>query len=94
MFTLKMFKRVGSDRLIYTKTVTIDHVETSEIGKETIELRAFYTRQDRGMNYDQFYIGHRETDMSALNDDNHWEWGLLENWEGNTSTHYRPYTYG
>ena len=32
--------------------------------------------------------------MTAITDDNHWEWGLLENAQGKTTEHYRPYTYG
>jgi len=90
MFTLKLFKR-NNGQLI-TKTIAVHHVQTMEIGanQKTIEIWAFKDAND----YENYFVGEREEEMTALNDNNHWGWGLLENWEGNTSQHYRPASYG
>lgn len=96
MFTLKLFTRTpangGAHGPLRTKIITVHHVETIQIGKNTDEIRAYHS--ERGGDYMNYYVGKRENDMTALNDDNHWEWGLLENSEGKMSHHFRPHTYG
>lgn len=93
MFTLKLFRRKNGQ--LVTKTLAVHHVETMEIGTtgRIIEVHAYRCQGDYGL-HEQYFIGEREDDMDALNDQNYWGWGLLENWEGNTSEHYRPASYG
>lgn len=75
----------------------------SEIGdkKQALELTVF-PREDSN-DYQTYYIGKPEEGMDAFGrEDLHlglepgswWGWGLLENWEGNTTEHYRPHNYG
>lgn len=96
MFTLKLFKRVEG-RLI-TKTIAVHHVETLECHDKdtpdlkTLEIRAYDS--NNGGDYVNYYVGDRTDAMTALTDANAYGWGLLENWEGNTSEHYRPASYG
>lgn len=92
MFTLKLFRSRNGQ--LVTRVLAVDHVQTMTIGREgrTLEVWAFHGPEPSG--YDAFFIGDREPHMDALNDENHWGWGLLENWEGNTSEHYRPASYG
>lgn len=96
MFTLKLYRyrpESGDGNYITTRIVAVDHVEAMEITKELIQLRAFHGRPPSGLDYATFYIGRRGADMSAIDDDNHWEWGLLENAAGKTTQHFRPYNY-
>lgn len=90
MFTLKLFRRDNGQ--LVTKTIAVHHVQTMEIGnnRKTIEIWAFKDEYD----YKNYYVGELEQEMTELNNGNHWGWGLLENWEGNTSQHYRPASYG
>lgn len=92
MFTLKLFRRKNGQ--LVTKAVAVDHIQTMEIGVDgkTLEIWAFNSKA--GADYENYYVGEREDNMTALNDENHWGWGLLENWEGKTSEHYRPASYG
>ena len=56
--------------------------------KEHGSLPASYAKNyKRGL--DRFLCLHLGVDP-----DSWWGWGLLENWEGNTTEHYRPHNYG
>lgn len=90
MFTLKLFRRRNGQ--LVTKTISVHHVQTMEIGTrgKMIEVWAFQPSGD----YDAYFIGDPDPGMDALNEDNHWGWGLLENEAGRTSEHYRPASYG
>lgn len=92
MFTLKLFRSRNGQ--LVTKVVAVHHVQTMEIGKtgRMLELWAFHGQEPS--TYDAYFIGEPDPGMDAVNDENHWGWGLLENWEGNTSEHYRPAGYG
>lgn len=92
MFTLKLFRSRNGQ--LVTKVLAAHHVQTMTIGEagRMIELWAFQGPEPSA--YEAFYIGEAEPGMNALDDSNHFGWGLLENWEGNTSEHYRPAGYG
>lgn len=94
MFTLKLFKSVGGE--LITRAVAVHHVETQTCGKGLLSIWAFHGPEPSA--YDSYYIGEAGPDATAVDDiahpGNHWGWGLLENWEGNTSEHYRPAGYG
>ena len=96
MFTLKLFRSRNGQ--LVTRVIACDHVQTMTIGEtgRIIELWAFHGPEPSG--YDCYYIGEAEPGMSAVDDiahhGNHYGWGLLENWEGNTSQHFRPAGYG
>ena len=107
MFTLKLFRRNGDDKRISNLTVAVHRVVKHEIGDEVdgkfqaVEITAY--KSDQNNDYDTYYIGKPSSGMVAYGkDDLHldhgpnswWGWGLLENWEGNTSEHYRPASYG
>lgn len=104
MFTLKLYRRScpGSKQISH-KVVAVHRVVVHEIGVEghALEIIAFSSNQNN--DYETYYIGTPEQGMDAygrqdmhLGDGDHswWGWGLLENWEGNTSEHYRPASYG
>ena len=44
--------------------------------------------------YEVYYIGEPELGMDAINGDNNFGWGLLENSDGRTTQHFRPAGYG
>lgn len=91
MFTLKLYKHTP-DRRVVTRILQVDRVDTIQLGEKTLELRAHRDPQhDYG--YKEFYVGERKPEWNAINDGNHWEWGLLENAAGKTTQHFRPYTY-
>ncbi len=94
MFTLKLYHHTGGSTVRRAiNIISVNYVEVLTIGEHTIELRAFkspYPSSD----YDTFYIGERTKEMTAIDDDNHWDWGLLENAAGKTTEHFRPHTYG
>jgi len=104
MFTLKLFRRNGPEsKQITHKVIAVHRVMVHEIGKEghALEIVAFMSNQNN--DYETYYVGQPESGMEAFGkDDLHlnsepgswWGWGLLENWEGNTSEHYRPASYG
>lgn len=96
MFTLKLYRRTpfegGAHGPLRTLIFSVHHIETIAIGKNTDEIRAYHS--ERGGDYTNYYVGKREKDATALNSDNTWEWGLLENAEGKLSQHIRPHTYG
>lgn len=101
MFTLKLYRRAcpAVDNSKMHKVIAVNRVVVIEIGKKALEIHAFTSPTD----YESYYIGEPEQGMDAYGkDDLHigtdarswWGWGLLENWEGNTSEHYRPAGYG
>lgn len=95
MMTLKLYRRDSAGKL-FTSIREVHHVDSLVIGDHTLELKA-YTVAQRGNVYadnDQIYVGERTPDMTAIEDWNHWDWGLLENAAGRTTEHYRPHTYG
>jgi hypothetical protein len=103
MFTLKLYRRTAPiDGRKMHKVIAVRQVMVAEIGKtgHALELWAF---TDEKGNYETYYVGEPEPGMEAHGrNDLHldyapgswWGWGLLENWEGNTSEHYRPSNYG
>lgn len=97
MFTLKLFKRLGDGPGvdIVSRVVAVHHVQTRKI-ESGLEILAFHGPEPSG--YDTYYVGDFGPECDAVDDiryyGNHWGWGLLENWEGNTSEHYRPASYG
>jgi hypothetical protein len=103
MFTLKLYRRHPKAGAIQSKIIAVHSVVTNQIGKECrgLEITGFVS--DQNNDYITHYVGEPEEGMTAFGrDDNHlhsgdgswWGWGLLENWEGNTSEHYRPANYG
>jgi hypothetical protein len=96
MFTLKLFRRKNGQ--LVTRIVAVHHVQVMEIGtnKKMLEIWAFHSAAGDGRlrgDYDCYYVGEKEPDMDAANDDVLFGWGLLENWEGNTTQHFRPASY-
>lgn len=99
MFTLKLYRASPFGGLV-TRVVAVHHVQTQELGEErhTLAITAFHHAEPSA--YDSYTVGERLPDTVRPNvtiggyDDDHWEWGLLENWEGNTSQHFRPHSYG
>lgn len=104
MFTLKLYRRMGPEtQHKMHKVVAAQRVVVMEIGSKgrALELQVFESNQNN--NFETYYVGEPEEGMDAYGrDDLHlgiepgswWGWGLLENWEGNTSEHYRPANYG
>lgn len=97
MFTLKLYRRVRPNTIGLlnahrTKILAYHHIDSFPAAEHTIELRAFHGPEPS--TYDGFYIGERTAEMTAVNDDNHWDWGLLENAAGRTTEHFRPHSYG
>lgn len=98
MFTLKLFKRLGPapGQDIVTRVVAVHHVQTRKFAELGLEIWAFHGPEPSG--YDTYYVGEFGPDADAVDNinhfGNHFGWGLLENWEGNTSEHYRPTSYG
>lgn len=105
MFTLKLYRRnpplEGAPGEIVTKIIPVHEVTTVQIGKERKALELWAHRD--GADRETYYIGEPEPGMDAYEKDgNHlefgpyswWGWGLLENWEGNTTQHFRPASYG
>lgn len=95
MFTLKLYRRDSIGRL-FTRALEVHHVDSLVIGDNTLELKA-YTGPQRGNVWaenEQIYVGERTPEMTAIDDFNHWGWGLLENSHGRTTEHYRPHTFG
>lgn len=92
MFTLKLFKRRNGQEV--SRVVSVHHVQVMEIGpaRRMLEIWAFHDQEPSP--YDVYYVGERESDMDAVNFDNHWGWALLENSDGNTTEHYRPCGWG
>lgn len=101
MFTLKLFRSRNGQ--LTSRVVAADHVVSMTIGKEgrAMELWAFHGPAPS--TYSTYYIGEPEPGMEAYGGESAhlstaegtwWGWGLLENWEGNTSEHYRPAGYG
>ncbi len=102
MFTLKLYRRHPATGTKTHKVISVHRVIVNEIGSkgQALELWAF---TGAGNDYEAYYIGKPEEGMDAHGrDDLHlnfepyswWGWGLLENWEGNTSEHYRPHNFG
>lgn len=91
MFTLKLFRR-RADGSLFTTIFSVHHVDTIVIAPHTLEIRAFESAVTGY--YENYYVGERTAEMTALNDENHFGWGLLENGAGKTTEHFRPYTYG
>jgi hypothetical protein len=97
VFTLKLFKRIGGlGGELVTRVVAVDHVQTKQIGDKGLSIWAF--RGPDPSPYDTYFLGEFGPDADAVDNIDHWgnhfQWGLLENWEGNTSEHYRPASYG
>lgn len=106
MFTLKLYRRlpaVDGRAEKQTKVICAHHVQVIEIGSKgrALEIWAFDDREPSP--YEGYYIGEPEEGMDAFGRPglhlesgpySWWGWGLLENWEGNTSEHYRPASYG
>lgn len=101
MFTLKLYRRLENGNKIH-KVISVDRVVVMEIGNEgkALELWAFGGLSN---DYQVYYIGKPAEGMDAYGkEDLHlgvdpnswWGWGLLENFEGNTTEHYRPHSYG
>ncbi len=94
MFTLKLYRHIPGTLNIIKKIYSVDHVESIQIAENTIELRTFAKPDSPLYEFAAFYVGERKDDMTAVNSENHWEWGLLENATGKTTEHFRPHTYG
>lgn len=103
MFTLKLYRRKapGTMQKMH-KIIAVHRAVVMEIGAkgQALELWAF---PGPGNEYESYYIGEPEPGMDAYGSESlhlgcepgsWWGWGLLENWEGNTSEHYRPASYG
>lgn len=98
MFTLKLYKRLGPGPGVdvISHVMAVDHVQTRKCGDHALQIWAFHAPAPS--HYDTFYVGDFGPESDAVDDininGNHYGWGLLENWEGNTSEHYRPASYG
>lgn len=108
MFTLKLFRRKAhicnnGDRTLMHMVLPVSKVIVLEIGKDghALEIQAY--KSDAKFDYETYYVGEPEPGMEDFGSDSlhletgprsWWGWGLLENWEGNTSEHYRPASYG
>lgn len=104
MFTLKLYRTAknGSPQRI-TQIVAAHHVTCMSIGERGHALELWAFDGPKPSTYTTYYIGDPEPGMEAYDRENAhletgdgswWGWGLLENWEGNTSEHYRPGAYG
>ncbi len=100
MFTLKFYKRYpvseGHPSPAFalhgpwsTEIKETNRVQVTKIAENTVEVRAI----DASGHYESFYVGERMPEMDAITDDNHFDWGLLENRDGKTTEHFRPYGY-
>lgn len=107
MFTLKLYRRCcPTSNQVSSKIMCVGRVLSHEIGdvvdgkSHALELHVF---RSSVVDYETYYVGKTSPGMEAHGrDDLHlssdhrswWGWGLLENWEGNTSEHFRPASYG
>jgi hypothetical protein len=96
MFTLKLFYRKENGDLV-TSILPCHHVQVREFKDvdagtsdcKAMELWAFDGPEPSP--YKSFLIG----EIIADRRNGGWYgWGLLENWEGNTTQHFRPASYG
>ncbi len=107
MFTLKLYRRMpyleGVPNHKMQKIVAVHRVLSMEIGQkgQALELWAFESNENG--QHATYYIGEPEEGMDAFGKrDLHlynengswWQWGYLENWEGNTTERFRPASYG
>ncbi len=107
MFTLKLFRRApvikGSplQNNLETLTLEVDRVQTYELGERdergqytTLEVVAFFKKND-DLDRFSFYVGEKQPQLTAMEyRANSYDWGLLENSAGKTTSHFRPHTYG
>ena len=105
MFTLKLYRRdpetgrpvaqVEEERTRpgepwLTEFHEVVRVQSFKIAPRTLEVRAIAANGS----YASYYVGERTKDLTAINDDNHFDWGLLENSTSKTTEHFRPHSYG
>lgn len=96
MFTLKLYFRKENGDLV-TTILPCHHVEVREFkddagstkDSKAVELWAFDGPEPSA--YQSFLIG--EIDDGRRNG-GWYGWGLLENWKGFTTQHFRPASYG
>lgn len=98
MFTLKLFYRKEDGKLV-THIEACHHVEAREFGEgdaKAIELWVFDGPSPSS--YHSFLIGDMKAQPNRESpnfvSEGWFGWGLLENWEGNTTQHFRPASYG
>ena len=97
MFTLKLYRRhpehheLGGTPWI-TEVIEAPRVSVMKIGESTCCVRVL--EDDGRWRRDDIYVGKREPDMDAITDDNHYDWALVENQQGRTTEHIRPYGHG
>ena len=104
MFTLKLYRRKGPETTQKMhKVIPVHRAVILDIGEKGQALELWAFKSDQNNDYESYYIGKPEEGMDAFGkEDLHmgiepyswWGWGLLENWEGNTTEHYRPHNYG
>jgi len=104
MFTLKLYRRKGPETAQKMhKVIAVHRAVVMDIGEKGQALELWAFKSDQNNDYETYYIGAPEQGMDAYGrEDLHlgvdpnswWGWGLLENWEGNTTEHYRPHNYG
>lgn len=107
MFTLKLYRRVNGQKVSLAvaahRVVAIEvpsSRDQSDPGSKAklLELQAYGS--DQNNDWTTYFVGEDPKSPNSLIDPNGmgnyslWGWGLLENWEGNTSEHYRPASYG
>jgi hypothetical protein len=96
--------KIESVSQVMHMVLPVHHVTVHEIGQkgQAIEIHTF-SGESSATYGNVYYVGAPEEGMDAygreglhLENGSHswWGWGLLENWEGNTSEHYRPHSYG
>lgn len=98
MFTLKLYRRApeGIEHQLGTPWLTeLREAERVSITRHGNTMHVvFLDAQGRWANLPEVYVGERTPEMTAINDDNHYDWGLLENRDGRTTEHLRPHSYG
>ena len=99
MFTLKLFRRQTNNdprtlgpAPVFTGIFEAPRVEIAKIAEHTVEVRVL--EDDGRWRRDSFYVGERTAEFNAIDDDNHYDWGLVENASGKTTEHIRPHSYG
>lgn len=92
MFTLKLYRSENGQRVTHIQEC--HNVQVMQIGASESMLELWALKGARPADYDTFYIGDPDPGMDALTQQNHYQWGLLENAAGKTTEHFRPAGYG
>lgn len=100
MFTLKLFHRKEDGSLVtrIEACASIEAHEFSSAEYKAVELWVFDGSPNQNQTYRSYLIGDEKAQPNredpSFRSEGWYGWALLENWEGNTTQHFRPASYG